>query len=226
MRASIAYVQAQFDRFNGLLFGGHLPPIPVVLGDAAKYLGKCEFTVRRLPDGRRLRSDFRMRINTRIDLPETTIQDVIIHEMIHYFIAYHQLEDSSQHGNIFRAIMLSINTAHGRNVSIATKLDEGQKAEAYGVRKYHIVAVIRAKDGRVGIKVLPRVVESILKYYRAVERSGIATKIELYLTDHPFFNRYPTSSALKMYPVAEEELAEALTDAEEYIADGDTVRPK
>ena len=45
--------------------------------------------------------DFKLRINKRIDLPEQEIEDIIIHEMIHYHIAYNGIKDTSTHGRVF-----------------------------------------------------------------------------------------------------------------------------
>ena len=118
MRASIEYVQRKFEEYNALMFGGHMPMIPIKLSDAKTFLGLCVSKVKRLSDGRKQHYDFEMRINTRIDLPENVVEDIIIHEMIHYFIGYNGLCDSSAHGTIFRSIMKTINANFNRNISI------------------------------------------------------------------------------------------------------------
>ena len=61
--------------------------------------------------------DFKLRINKRIDLPEADIEDIIIHEMIHYHIAYRGIKDTSTHGRVFKMLMNDINKRFGRQVS-------------------------------------------------------------------------------------------------------------
>ena len=41
--------------------------------------------------------------------------------MIHYYIAYKGIRDSSAHGKIFRSLMSVVNTRHGRHVSVSVK---------------------------------------------------------------------------------------------------------
>ena len=65
--------------------------------------------------------DFRLRINTRIDLPEEEIEDTIIHEMIHYFIEVNKMEDSSAHGPLFLHMMNTINEKFGRHLTVSRK---------------------------------------------------------------------------------------------------------
>ena len=66
------------------MFAGQLPKLPIELSDAKTFLGKCVFKIRKGNDGKNICYDFKLRINTRIDLPETEIEDTIIHEMNHY----------------------------------------------------------------------------------------------------------------------------------------------
>lgn len=214
MRPTLPYIQQKFDEFNRQCFDGSLPAIPIVLSNARSYLGVCAYETKRDLLMRKRHYDFRLRISTRFDLPEEVIEDTILHEMIHYYIAYHHLNDSSTHGRLFRQMMNDINTRFGRHISISHRLSEEQRAEAADTRrKLHIVAVVRFKDGRVGIKCLPRIVERIADYCTLVKRVPEIESVALYHTDNPFFNRYPTSAALRVHFIDEAELATRLEDA-------------
>lgn len=68
-------------------------------------------------------------------------------------------------------------------------------------------------DGRSGVKVLPRVVPRILDYYKVVGSSPGVAGMELFLTDNPFFNRYPVSAAYKIHAVEASDLKENLSRA-------------
>ena len=105
MKADRQYIEKKFEEFNRQMFAGKLPPIPIELSDAKSFLGQWVFKIRRTLFGKTEKYDFRLRINTRIDLPEQDIEDTIIHEMIHYYIGVNQLKDTSAHGQIFRQIV-------------------------------------------------------------------------------------------------------------------------
>ena len=125
MIATISYVERKFAEFNRQMFAGQLPKLPIELSDAKTFLGKCVYRKRVKPNGKTENYDFRLRINTRIDLPEHEVEDTIIHEMIHYFIGWKQLEDTSSHGTIFRHIMNSINEKYGRHIRPSTNASAG-----------------------------------------------------------------------------------------------------
>lgn len=121
MKATVTYIEQKFEEFNRQIFGGKLPKIPVELSDAKTFLGQCVYKRRRKPFGKTELYDFRLRINTRIDLPEREVEDTIIHEMIHYYIGYNQLKDASAHGPLFLSIMNEINRKFGRHLTVSHK---------------------------------------------------------------------------------------------------------
>lgn len=203
------------------MFGGKLPDLPVELSDASRFLGMCVSKVTRLPDGRQLYSDFKLRINTRIDLPEEVIEDTIIHEMIHYFILYNGLIDTSAHGAIFRALMNSINSTYGRHITIKFSGTSEQREQAVDSRKrWHVIAVIRFISGHTGVKVLPRVIPKVIDYHNHVSRAPEVEKVELFLHNDPFFNRYPTSASFKVHDIDPETITAHLTGAHRLRVDG------
>jgi hypothetical protein len=221
MKPTIAYIEKKFEEFNRRMFGGRLPKLPVQLSDAGSFLGQCVYRQRTRPDGLKEYSDFSLRINTRFDLPENVIEDTIIHEMIHYFILWNGLHDTSAHGNIFKAIMASINAAHGRNITIRHKATKEEAEQAVSTRRtWHVIAAIYFKTGKTGVKVLPRTVPKILEYHRVVSAHPETQEIRLYLHDNPFFNRYPTSSAFRYHDIDRTLLETNLTKAHRLRIDG------
>ena len=127
MKPSVSYIQSCFDEYNARFFGGALPPIPVKLSNARTFLGKVTFVKRRKwLFGDWTYERFVLRINTRFDLPEELVQDTILHEMIHYYIAVNQLKDTSTHGRLFRREMARINTEGNRHITISYKIQSLQ----------------------------------------------------------------------------------------------------
>ncbi|MBR6980666.1 MAG: SprT-like domain-containing protein [Prevotella sp.] len=225
MIATIPYMERKFGEFNKLMFDGKLPKIPIVLTDAKTFLGKCVYRQRMGRDGKPEYYDFKLRINTRVDLPENEVEDTLIHEMIHYYIALNRLEDASTHGPLFIHIMNSINKKYGRHLAVRFKGTAEQNEQLVDKKQhYHVVAVVKFHDGKTGIKVLPRVLTSILKYYNAVSTVKEVASIRLFMSNDIFFNRFPNSSALKVHFQEESEVMGHLKDAETLICDGKSIK--
>lgn len=209
------YIERKFTEYNDLMFQGKLPPIPIELSNAKTFIGMCVCKKRRTLFGRIKQYDFRLRINARIDLSEQELDDTIIHEMIHYYIGVNNIKDTSSHGTVFRDIMQRINTTYGRHITISHKSTKEQREQLYDKRpRWHVVAIIHLRDGRTGIKVLPRIKTRIAYYYNNVSASPKVNAIELFLTNDIFFNRYPCSSALNVVYADKEEVMSHLSDAE------------
>lgn len=139
MKPTLDYIQARFDEYNARFFDGTLPPLPIKLSNARTFLGKVTFVRRRKwLFGATTNENFVLRINTRIDLPEELVEDTILHEMIHYYIAVNQLRDTSAHGRLFRQHMKRINAEGNRHITISYKLTaDQQKALLEGSKRNH-----------------------------------------------------------------------------------------
>ena len=234
MKATIPYIEQKFEEFNQLCFAGRLPKLSIELSDAKTFLGVCVYKKRKNKEGKTEYYDFRLRINTRIDLPEQEVEDTIIHEMIHYFIGVNNLEDTSAHGPVFQHLMNTINEKYGRNITISHKGSAEENEQAYDTKQHwHVVAVVSFKNGKIGIKVLPRVIQQILKYYNGVIKARGVVGIKLYMSNDIYFNRFPNSAALNVQYVEPDDLEEHLKDAEvvecngkEIITGGKSVQPR
>ncbi len=220
-----SYIKQKFNEFNRQMFGGKLPPIPIEMSDAKTFLGKCVFKRRRNSRGELENYDFKLRINTRADLPEQEVEDTLIHEMIHYYIGYYHLEDVSTHGPVFIKIMNAINKQFGRHITVSFKGSAEQREQLMDKRQhYHVVAVVKFHDGKSGIKVLPRILQRILHYYNAISSVREVASVNLFMSNNIFFNRFPNSSALKVHFLDEEVIVANLKDAEPLPCDGKTIQ--
>jgi hypothetical protein len=203
MIPSVSYIQSRFDEFNTRFFNGSLPPIPIKLSHAKGFLGKVTFTRRKrgLFSGYR-NEDFVLRINVRIDLPETLIEDTILHEMIHYFIAVNQLRDTSTHGQLFRREMARINAEGNRHITISHRLSEAEKAQAI-IHKPRVFALVRFSDGKTGIKVVPAQEKHISYWHKMAKRRFPIDSISWYQSSDDYFAKFPSSVAMKIYLIAD-----------------------
>ena len=224
MKATIPYIEELFEEFNQQMFAGQLPKLPVELSDAKTFLGVCAYKKRQTDDGKTECYDFKLRINTRLDLPEQEVEDTIIHEMIHYFIGVNQLEDVSSHGPIFLHMMNSINEKYGRHITVSHKSTQEQREQLVDKKSHwHVIALVNFNDGKTGIKVLPRVLPRILGFYSAVSGDKRVNSIDLYMSNNPFFNRFPNSAALNVRFIDKDEAERNLKGAERMECDGSKI---
>lgn len=199
MRPDIEYIQSHFDAYNARFFGGQLPPLPIKLSHAKGFLGKVCFTRQQKGlFGRYYNTNFVLRINVRIDLPEELVQDTILHEMIHYYIAVNQWHDTSAHGTLFRREMARINAEGNRHISIAHRLNEAERAQAH-VHKKRLVAIVHFEDGKMGVKVVPAQERHRLYWHQMALRRFPIRSIDWYYTNDDFFAKYPSSIAMRIY---------------------------
>ena len=121
--------------------------------------------------------------------------------------------------------MNDINRRFGRNLTVSHKSTKEQREQLQGKRShYHVIAVVQFHDGRVGIKVLPRVLRSILYYYNNVLANKDIMAIQLYMSNNVFFNRYPNSKALKEHFLEADEIQKQLEGAEKMACDGKSIK--
>ena len=196
------YAQRQFDYFNTLIWNGELPRIPLVIVRARSFLGKCCYVRTRSLFSEVQARDFSIRLSCLYDLDERTLQDVIIHEMIHYYIAWSGIRDTSAHGEQFRSIMCDINSRYGRNVSIRYKkapVEENPGTQKQNLIKTHYVCVSVLSDGRTGFTVCNESMYPRIRY--GLKRCYPVRESRWYVTRDPYFNRFPHSRKPRIYLV-------------------------
>ena len=204
MIATLDFLGKRFETFNDAYFGAALPPVPLKLSRAVRSLGSCTYKKRRKLFGGLEYYDFCIRVSTKFDLPENELEDILLHEMIHYEILVNQRRDTSVHGSLFRARMRELNERHGRHITVSHRLTPQQQSQLAAVTEgkkpvERVVARVRLKDGRVGVKVLPDIPRRIRAYRRGLLLSGQVAAIEFFRTTDPYFARFPKSSALNVF---------------------------
>lgn len=225
MVATLPFVQETFDRFNLLCFESVLPPVPVILTKAETFLGKMEYKGKKDFWGNEVSHyDFRLKISTSFDLPREELEDVVIHEMIHYYIAYRNISDTSVHGEVFRRIMEAINSGYGRHINVRHHCDSGVRVSA-GAASYrkHYICVSSFRDGTEGITVCAST--KIFELYRQLPRYYDITRMEWYGSFDPFFDRFPRSNTPKIYRISKEELSEHLKESVHLRCNGHVLEP-
>ena len=140
------YLQQAFEHYNALIFEGKLPVPKLKLSRAKTRLGQMACK-RKTSWGRTKFYDYTISVSNYYKLTTEEIDDVLIHEMIHYSIAYTGLKDTSAHGIVFRGMMDKINRTFGRHITISVRTRNLQPRMAQQAKDYLILA-LEMKDGK------------------------------------------------------------------------------
>lgn len=215
MKPTVDYIAKKFQEFNAQMFDGKLMMPPIQLSRASTFVGQCAAKKRRtLLHGTQL-FDFRLKFSICFDLTEKEWEDTIIHEMIHYYIGVNGIKDTSAHGQVFRQMMETINQRFCRKLTITHRSTPEQKEQIYNAKKvWHVIALVHFADGRKGLKVLPRIRQRIETYRTTMLRDKRFSRIDLFMSNDPYFNRFPNSSAFNVVMVKEDEFMPHIEQAE------------
>jgi len=198
MRPSLQFIHERFDFFNKLVFDGRLPQIRIRISSSVRTYGSLRHPrmFRSAPKA----SDFTLSVSNRLDLDRTVIEDTLIHEMIHLYILYFRIEDTSAHGPEFRRMMNEINSLHGRNITVSRRVESAERA-----------------TDRVVTVCSPR---SAAGFAEILQSNSRIRKWHIYLSADPVFAAYPLSRKLRFYRIAPDELARVLRNARHVVYDG------
>lgn len=199
------YVRDKFFEYNELMFEGKLPPIPVKIGNSKGRLGTCFYTSLRRPGHKPVNTDFHLRFSSAFDLPEEEWEDTIIHEMIHYYLAFFEMNDKTPHGDNFKRMMEDINARFGRHVTISYKSHKNND----GLPKY-LIAVVRDKRGQIGIKRLAE--GSCMEFKHCMEDKCGEGSVTFYESNNPFFGKLSVNDHISCVLIKEEVLMRHLND--------------
>lgn len=224
MKPTIEYIREHFEQYNRQMFGGTLPVPPIHLTNARTYMGQMVCKKRVGLFGKKTYSDFRLRISKRFDFTEQELQDTIIHEMIHYYIGYNQLQDTSSHGAMFRKMMDEINRAFDRHITISHRTSREERLQVIGDQpRPRIFAILTMNDGHHYIKVVPRIEQRIVAMHRRLASSSLINSIEWYFSTDPFFALFPSSMGTRVQRIDWTEVQTHLTTAMHLRCDGCTI---
>jgi hypothetical protein len=202
MVPSLSFVASSFHKFNATVFSSALPEPKFTLTKARTFQGKLVYRRKNTLGGEKC-YDFEIRVSTLFDLGLQEWEDVVIHEMIHLYIAFSGLCDSSSHGPVFRKIMADVNRRYGRNITVSGHATDEQRGADRQVRA-HYLCVAKFSDGC--LAVAPVAKSRIFELWDAFGCfPGLASMKWIGSVD-PWFNRFPRVMKPKLYATSEEEL--------------------
>jgi len=102
---------------NKKYFNNSLPtPIFEAVG-RFDLLGKFEWHNNGKNDKKPIRDQI-IKMSSYYDYPENDFIDTMVHEMIHYYIAWNRIKDNKSHGKEFMKIANELNEKYGLNITI------------------------------------------------------------------------------------------------------------
>lgn len=205
MRATLVFLRERFEYYNSLCFDGRLPLINLRLSSSLRTLGTLRHPRHRTSST--MPSEITLSISNRLDLDTVVVEDTIIHEMIHLYIFWNKIKDTSVHGVHFRKIMNHINLTHGRHITVSHKGNTEEK-KTDRLRKPRIVIVSQLQNGERCVTVCtPRYTTFI---YGELQRSRFVSNCEIIVSYDSLFAHYPASRTPKIYKIESELLENVL----------------
>lgn len=201
MIPDICFIQTCFERFNSQIFGGSLPLTPLKLTKASSFFGKLHYRRHRNIFGKETKSDFEIRISTSFDLPEREWEDVIIHEMLHYYIDLNGIRDSSAHGPVFRSMMQEINEKYGRRLTVSKRTSAPRPRRRRSGKTIFCLSIL--SDGSRGITICSPARVSYMKRY--LPRYYDIRQMQWFCMESSVLDRYPKSIKPRIYRLRDED---------------------
>ena len=207
MTLTVDILRTWFKQFNTDYFGDELPVPRLMLSKARTRLGTmaCRRTRRLL---QWVYTDFTIRISTYYDCSEREYQETLLHEMIHYYITYKRIPDTSAHGTVFCKMMHRLNREHGWHITISSSMRghnvSVQQSDAN--RSVYLVLALTLDDGtRMFSVVSPRSARKIDALAASVSR---IVDHRWFMTQDAFFRDFPRVRSLRAREVSREVFAE------------------
>ena len=217
MRPTLPYLQQKFDYFNELCFGGQLPQVRLRLSRARTFMGQLRYKRDRKLWFRTTYTDLIISISTYLDLPESEVEDTLLHEMIHLHILLSGQRDTSTHGVLFRAKMREFNVKFGRHISVSHRTTEQERKQDQR-RLRHLLCVCRLTSGKVGITLARP--SNISRFWQQLPLQPDVAECSWYLSTSAYLNRYPHPRTLKIYSIPPDELSAILDEARPLVREG------
>lgn len=112
MTITLSEIATQFDKWNEKIFKGELPKPHFELMQTKRMLG--QFMWRKIGYNT---TAYTIRISTFYDRPMANYIDTIVHEMLHYYIKYKGIKDTSSHGRVWKDMAAKISKKYNLTIT-------------------------------------------------------------------------------------------------------------
>jgi len=202
MQVTKEWMEKWFTEFNHDYFDDRLSLPRLVLSKSRTRLGSmaCKRKVQMFHSHL---CDYAIHLSNYYDLSERQFQNVLLHEMIHYFISYTGLKDTSPHGVVFRRMMDDLNRKYGWEISVMTSTKNVKKAGEIPQDKTYLVLAMEMKNGRRFLSVVnPR---SARQLERQMHLVSDLERHDWHLSQNPYFFGFPAVRTLRARRLGKDE---------------------
>ena len=147
-------IEEQFNKWNGVIFNNELPTPHFEVCHTKSFLGQFQW--------RNVLNEevYKIRISTFYDRPFEYFVDTIVHEMLHFYIRYNNIKDTSSHGRIWKKYAAEISKKYGLNIARTSPAGGGVSEAVIEKKKQsktinENVILCKLKDGKYGAAVMP-----------------------------------------------------------------------
>ncbi|WP_315404690.1 SprT-like domain-containing protein [Hoylesella saccharolytica] len=190
-----------FDIFNRNYFDNKLPRPRLTVSHSRTRLGSMSFK-RKTVWGRTTRSDYAIHISNYYEQTDREVQNVLLHEMIHYYIAYTGLKDTSPHGILFKGMMNELNRKYGWNITISIAAKTVKAALNDRKPRQYLILDIRLKTNeRILSVVNPKYVPKLNSKLNIIRELA---EYSWYTTENHYFRDFPQVRSLRGRKVSED----------------------
>ena len=116
MKVTIGLLEGRFEEYNEKYFNCALKYPQLKLLKSYTTLGM--FSCRRMTKSNRKLSGAKIEISCYIDWEEAELRDVMVHEMIHYYLAYMHIDTEITHCEAFLEMAERLNREHSLNIRV------------------------------------------------------------------------------------------------------------
>ena len=151
MIITIKEIKEQFDIWNEKAFNGELPTPQFELMQTRRMLG--QFCPRKVMG----QYTYKIRISVFYDRPFEYYVDTIVHEMLHFYIKYKDIKDTSSHGRVWKRMAAKLSRKFGLTITRTNPAGGGATEAVREKRggKMEYVFLTKMKYGRLGAAVVP-----------------------------------------------------------------------
>lgn len=222
MRPTLDYIKEKFDFYNKLCFDGTLPMPPISLNLRYGQMGVTSFRLEKNRDGKWHHTDLSIEISIRLDLPEEEYIDTLVHEMIHYYLAYNDIFDDSPHGTEFCRKMQSITEKHDIKITIA--FDPSDEYLVNKISRIRYVCVLEFNDQRMGLAVVAK--NKLFELWQLMPKVNGVRNVRWFVSNRAIFEQFPVCVSPGFCIVDADKVHHYLTGAKELQNDGKVIRVK
>ena len=133
MEITTEILQEKFEEYNNLYFNGELP-LPR-FGLLKSYMTCGYFSCKKIIGKRKLRGQ-RIDISCYYDWEEEGLRDILVHEMIHYYLAYTGKDRNCRHGKAFKEMAGIFELNYKINIESHVDLSQYRRREGTPLLDY------------------------------------------------------------------------------------------